>query len=58
MKNSSAFRNWVKNIWLENCQEHESYGQTPYPLEKYWERYKYWLKREYKFQKENNETNL
>lgn len=47
----SEFRNWVRLLWLENIQETEGFGQTPYPLEEYWSRYKYWLKREFKYQR-------
>ena len=46
----SAFRNWVRDIWLQNCDEHRDYKELPYSQEEYWERYKYWLKREYKHQ--------
>jgi hypothetical protein len=44
---SSAFRLWVQNIWYENCREYEGYGQTPMPVAVYWNKYKWWLKREY-----------
>lgn len=46
----SEFRNWVRLLWLENSQESEGFGQAPYPLEEYWSRYKWWLKREFKYQ--------
>jgi hypothetical protein len=47
MKRTSNFRIWVQNIWFENRREHEEYHELPYTLEEYWQRYKYWLKREY-----------
>lgn len=54
MKNSQ-FRNWIRNIWFENSSEREEYRELPYSMKEYWDRYKYWLKREYKFQKAQND---
>lgn len=53
MKNS-AFRNWVRIIWNENVEERQEYHELPYSIKEYWQRYKYWLKREYKFQQNQN----
>lgn len=50
MKNNSKFRYWLRNIWLENCREHEDFNELPYTLVEYWHRYKWWLRREYRFQ--------
>ena len=50
----SAFRLWVQELWLDNCEEHLTYGEDPYTIKQYWDRYKYWLKREFKFQKAKN----
>lgn len=50
---NSNFRNWLRNIWLENCQEHEAHHELPYTLKEYFNRYKWWLKREYRFQSKN-----
>jgi hypothetical protein len=47
---ASPFRKFLENIWRENCREHEEFGQLPYSLQEYWNRYKYWLKREYRHQ--------
>ncbi len=55
MKNSH-FQNWLRNIWLDNCAEHDSYREMPYTMKEYFDKYKWWLKREYKFQRKN-ETN-
>lgn len=46
----SAFRHWVNELWLDNCEEHLTYGEDPYTMKQYWNKYKYWLKREYKYQ--------
>lgn len=47
----SSFRMWVQNIWIQNCEEHLTYGEEPYKMREYWNKYKYWLKREYQHQR-------
>lgn len=49
MKNS-AFRIWVQNIWTDNTEEHLTFHEKPYTINEYWDKYKYWLKREFKHQ--------
>jgi hypothetical protein len=49
---SSAFRRWVNELWMENREERLLYGEEPATINQYWERYKYWLKREYKHQRD------
>jgi hypothetical protein len=49
---SSAFRHWVNELWMENREERLLYGEEPATINQYWERYKYWLKREYKHQRD------
>lgn len=51
MDKITPFRLWLHNIWLDNCAEHDGYGELPYTKQEYWQRYKYWLRREYRFQK-------
>jgi hypothetical protein len=55
---TSKFRLWVQEIWYENSEEHLTFKENPYTIKEYWERYKYWLKREFKHQqsKSNNEA--
>jgi hypothetical protein len=49
-----TFRLWVQNIWFEHKDELESIGQAcDYDLAQYFNRYKYWLKREYRHQIRN-----
>jgi hypothetical protein len=48
---ASAFRMWVQNLWIQNCEEHLTFGEEPFKIKEYWDRYKFWLKREYKHQK-------
>jgi len=46
-----SFRHWLQNKWYEHKDELESYGQDlPYSAKEYFARYKYWLKREYRYQ--------
>ena len=47
----SEFRNWVRNLWVENTEERNEYRELPYTQEEYWARYKWWLKREFQHQK-------
>jgi hypothetical protein len=49
---SSPFRHWVNELWMENREERLLYGEEPATIAQYWERYKYWLKREYKHQRD------
>jgi len=51
----SDFRIWLNNIWYEHSNEVFNWtGKNPeYNLKEYFEKYKYWLKREYKHQKGN-----
>ena len=47
-----TFRSWVQQQWYEHCNEFESWfkHQPEYSLQEYFNRYKYWLKREYRHQ--------
>lgn len=53
MKDITEFRKWVYELWEENCAEREAYGEDRRDVNKYFHKYKWWLKREYKFQKDN-----
>jgi hypothetical protein len=45
----TPFRNWVHNLWLENCEERRIYGSGPkLTLEEYFQQTKWWLKQQYK----------
>jgi hypothetical protein len=50
MKKTTPFRLWVTNLWFENRDEYDTFSQQGYSLEEYFNRYKYWLKREYRYQ--------
>ena len=49
MKNTE-FRNWLRQIWLDNCQERSELNEPNLSMQTYFQRYKYWLKREFRFQ--------
>jgi hypothetical protein len=49
-----TFRLWLQNMWFEHKDELESIGQKcDYDLIQYFNKYKYWLKREYRYQIRN-----
>ena len=48
LQTTSPFRNWVRNLWIENCEERLVYQQDPVTQQQYWDTYKWWIKREYR----------
>jgi hypothetical protein len=50
MKNWTAFRSWVFQVYTRNVDEHQEFGELPFSTQEYFQRYKYWLKREYTHQ--------
>lgn len=56
MKEDSNFRRWVRILWAENTIERQEYQDLPYSINEYWNRYKWWLKREYRFQKSSQQS--
>lgn len=52
LKKESEFRRWLQNKWYEHLDELDAWKQTA-PTggpEKYFQTYKWWLKREFRFQ--------
>jgi len=48
----SDFKLWLMRMWHEHCLELESYRQPiNYDSKEYFQKYKYWLKREYQYQR-------
>lgn len=45
----SPFRMWVQNLWIDNCEERLVYKQNPVTQQQYWNTYKWWIKREYRY---------
>ena len=54
MKNWSAFRAWVHQLWVDNCEEHDLFKMLKYSEKEYFQKYKWWLKREFKHQSRTN----
>lgn len=52
------FRLWLQERWYQHVLEIEEWtGRVPdYPLEEYFRRYKWWLKREYKHQQKTTDN--
>ena len=49
-----TFRMWCNEKWYEHRDEMESYCQgLPYTSKEYFNKYKFWLKREYRHQLRN-----
>jgi len=51
MENSN-FRRWLYELWVRNCDERTEHHQLPYTQQEYFQQYKYWLKREFRHQKQ------
>ena len=46
-----SFRQWLQEKWFEHVEELLSYNQrVTYTSQEYFNKYKYWLKREYRHQ--------
>lgn len=44
-----SFRMWLQERWFQHKDELSNFGQTcDYDLKHYFNKYKYWLKREYR----------
>jgi len=50
MNPQSDFRRWVDMLWQENCRERCAWREPESTLVAYWDRYKWWLRREYRHQ--------
>ena len=48
------FRQWVHELWLQNCDEYLLVQGLPYTQTEYFHKYKWWLRREYRHQVRNN----
>jgi hypothetical protein len=48
-----TFRTWLQNIYIDNCEEHDAWGEPRISIRQYFDRYKWWLRREYRFQMRN-----
>jgi hypothetical protein len=50
------FSNWLRKLWISNCDERDEYKEPKMSMQQYWHQYKWWLRREYKFQRARNEN--
>lgn len=48
------FREWLQDLWRENCDEHDVYHEPRYTMQEYFQRYRWWLRREYRHQQGEN----
>lgn len=47
----TPFRNWVHNLYVDNCEERQVYNVgKPLSKEDYFRKFKWWLRREYRHQ--------
>jgi hypothetical protein len=53
---NQPFRNWLQNMYYENQLERFDWKQSPLSLAEYFKLNKYWLKREYRFQKSREQS--
>lgn len=45
----SAFRIWVHQLWVQNCEERQLYGDSDrLTKQQYWHRFRWWLRREWR----------
>jgi hypothetical protein len=57
MKPYTKFRQWVHTLYLDNCREREAFGDKPCrDTQEYFNKYKWWLKREYRHQKNSEQV--
>jgi len=50
VKPASEFRLWVQEMWYRHREECEVYSDSVKSPAEYWAQYKWWLKREFRFQ--------
>ena len=48
---NKTFRTWLADVWRDNCEENDGWGQPRMTMPEYFAKYKWWLKREYQYQK-------
>lgn len=47
-----GFKNWVRNKWVENCDERDLAHQPRYSFDEYVKTYKWWLKSRFREEEE------
>jgi hypothetical protein len=51
MKKWDGFRSWVHQLWILNCEEHSMFNIPKDDVQVYFNKHKWWLKREYRKQR-------
>jgi hypothetical protein len=51
----TPFRMWCQNLWMANADERSEMGFDRIDMSEYFRRYKFWLKREYRYQQTLND---
>ena len=54
MYKDTKFRLWVFRLWHENLEERFLHKEEQITIQEYWEKYKWWIKREYRHQTRKN----
>ena len=49
MIKDTEFRAWLRQLWVENCEERDGFGYLPYTQSEYFQRYKWWFRREFRY---------
>ena len=49
----SPFRSWLIELWYNNREERLTFKEPPINLDEYFNKYKWWLRREYRFRQKN-----
>ena len=54
----SPFQQWLRAKWIEHLEELDAWNmpRPQYGPDKYFQMYKWWLKREYRFQKSRQQS--
>ncbi len=54
-KSKSSFRHWVQEMWYDHVDEIDAYYQSlRYSSKDYFNKYKFWLKREFQHRQKQN----
>jgi hypothetical protein len=54
MVKTMQFRQWIEQAWQANCEEREQFREACFSRAEYFQRFKYWLKHEYRRQQKEN----
>jgi hypothetical protein len=48
-EHDTNFSNWLRKLWIANCDERDDLREPKLSMHQYWHQYKWWFRREYKF---------